>query len=103
MNRVEFALDEVYNFLLSFDDDTVAKILDDLEILDEVGHLLRPPKSKMVVKDLYELRVLGNLSIRIFYTFYKNKIFVVHAFVKKTQKTPKKEIDKALNILKHLR
>jgi len=39
MNRVEFARDEVYKFLLSFDDKTVARILGDLELLDELGHL----------------------------------------------------------------
>ena len=102
MNRVEFARDEVYKFLLSFDDKTVAKILGDLELLDELGHLLRPPKSKKVAKDLYELRVLGNLSIRIFYTFYKDKIFVLHAFIKKSQKIPQPELKKVINILKHL-
>ncbi|PIR68598.1 hypothetical protein COU49_00020 [Candidatus Nomurabacteria bacterium CG10_big_fil_rev_8_21_14_0_10_35_16] len=103
MNKVEFARDEVYNFLLSFDDETVAKILGDLELLSELGHLLRPPKSKIIRKDLYELRVMGKLSIRIFYAFYKNKIFILHAFVKKTQKTPKKELEKVINILKYLR
>jgi len=102
MNRVKFARDEIYDFLLSFDDGTVAKILGDLELLDELGHLLRPPKSKKIVKDLYELRVLGNLSIRIFYTFYKNNIVVLHAFVKKSQKIPKQELEKVINILRCL-
>jgi len=45
---------------------------------------------------------LGNLSIRIFYTFFKDKIFVLHAFVKKSQKIPKHELKKVINILKHL-
>lgn len=102
MNRVKFARDEIYDFLLSFDDGTVAKILGDLELLDELGHLLRPPKSKKIVKDLYELRVLGNLSIRIFYTFYKNNIVVLHAFIKKSQKIPKQELEKVINILRCL-
>ena len=102
MNRLEFARNETYNFLLSFDEETVAKVLGDLELLDELGYLLRPPKSKMIAKNLYELRVLGNLSLRIFYTFYKDKIFVLHAFVKKSQKIPKQELEKVSNILRHL-
>ena len=103
MNRVKFARDDIYSFLLSFDDETVAKILGDLEFLDELGNLLRPPKSKKIAKDLYELRVLGNLSIRILYTFYKGQIIVLHAFVKKSQKIPKRELDKVINILKYWR
>ena len=103
MNRVKFAIDSTYEFLLSFDDETVAKIIGDLELLDELGNLLRPPKSKMVAKNLYELRVLGNLSIRIFYTFYKGQIIILHAFVKKSQKIPKRELDKVINILKYWR
>lgn len=102
MNRVEFARSEVYKFLLSFPDDVVAKILGDLEILDEVGHLLRPPKSKKITDNLYELRILGNPSLRIFYTFYKTKIFILHAFVKKSQKIPPQELNKALYLLKNL-
>jgi phage-related protein len=102
MNKVKFLRDEVYDFLLSFNDETVAKILGDLELLDELGYLLRPPKSKKIAKDLYELRVLGDLSIRIFYTFYKDKIFILHAFIKKSQKIPKQELEKVTNILKSL-
>jgi phage-related protein len=102
VNRVEFINQEVYNFLLSFDDETVAKILGGLELLNELGYLLRPPKSKMIMKNLYELRISGNLSVRIFYTFYKNKIFVLHAFVKKSQKIPQQELKKVINILRHL-
>jgi phage-related protein len=102
MNRIKFLRDETYDFLLSFDDGTVARILGDLELLDELGYLSRPPKSKKIAKDLYELRVLGSLSIRIFYTFYKDQIFILHAFVKKSQKIPQPELQKVINILKSL-
>ena len=84
MTKIRFIKDDIYNFLLSFDDKTVAKILGDLELLEELGCLLRPPKSKKIAKNLYELRVLGNISIRIFYTFYKNEIFILDAFIKKS-------------------
>ncbi len=103
MNRVKFFRDEIYDFLLSFDDITAARVVGDLELLDELGHLLRPPKSKKIAKDLYELRVLGNISIRIFYTFHQGQIFILHAFVKKSQKIPKQEFKKVINILKSLR
>ena len=103
MYRLKFARDEVYAFLMSFEDDTVARITGSLELLDKMGSLIRLPKSKMVSRNLYELRVLGKPSLRIFYTFYKESIFVLHAFVKKTQKTPQKELNKALSTLRYLR
>lgn len=52
-------------------------------------------------KGLYEIRVEAGSSIyRIFSFFDKGNIVVVgNAYLKKTQKTPKKEIDKALRIM----
>ena len=102
MNRVKFARNDVYDFLMSFEDKTVARITGSLELLDKIGSFLRPPKSKMISKNLYELRILGKPSLRIFYTFYKESIFVLHAYVKKTQKISQKELNKALSILKYL-
>lgn len=51
---------------------------------------------------LYEIRVKqGNNIYRIFCFFEKgNVIIIVSGFQKKTQKTPKKEIEKALRIKK---
>ncbi|MEM9339691.1 MAG: type II toxin-antitoxin system RelE/ParE family toxin, partial [Bacteroidota bacterium] len=49
---------------------------------------------------LYEVRVqVGNNIFRIFCFFDKGQLVVLmNGFQKKTQKTPKKEIDKALKI-----
>ncbi len=49
---------------------------------------------------LYEIRVqLGRNIFRIFCFFDQGQLVVLaHGFQKKTQKTPKKEIDKALKI-----
>ncbi len=102
MNRVKFIRDEIQDFLLSFDDETVNKIINSLEVLDEFGEQIRPPKSKKVAKNIYELRVLGNLSVRIFYTFYTENIWVLHAFTKKSQKIPPKELKVVINRLNYL-
>ena len=52
-------------------------------------------------KGLYEIRVeIGNNIYRIFSFFDKGNLVVLgNAFQKKTQKTPKKEIEKALKIM----
>ncbi|OIO29822.1 hypothetical protein AUJ22_00750 [Candidatus Nomurabacteria bacterium CG1_02_31_12] len=96
MKRVKFLRDDIYTFLLSLDDVTTAKIINSLELLDELGEQIRPPRSKKVIKDIYELKIVSNLSVRIFFTFYKGEIWILHAFIKKSQKIPKKELDVAV-------
>jgi phage-related protein len=53
-------------------------------------------------KGLYEIRVeVGSNIYRIFSFFDKGNLIVLgNAFQKKTQKTPKQEIEKALKIMK---
>ncbi|MFQ8599957.1 MAG: type II toxin-antitoxin system RelE/ParE family toxin [Oscillospiraceae bacterium] len=53
---------------------------------------------KHIDGDLWELRPLEN---RIFFFYWRNDTFVLlHHFVKKSQKTPEKEIQKARNNMK---
>lgn len=102
MKRVRFIRDDIQTFLLSFDDSVVSKITSALELLDELGEQIRPPKSKKVAKNIFELRVLTDLSVRIFYAFYDENIWILHAFVKKSQKIPPKELKLVINRLKYL-
>ena len=102
MNRVKFVRDDIQEFLLSFNDLTVSKIINSLELLDELGESIRPPRSKKVAKRIYELRIISDLSVRIFYTFNNKNIVVLHAFVKKSQKIPLKELELAIHRLKYL-
>ena len=57
---------------------------------------------KHITEGLYELRTEYNGNIyRVFFIFDEYKIVVLfNGFQKKTQKTPKKEIDKAIMIKK---
>jgi phage-related protein len=102
MNRVKFLIDDTQDFLLSFDDLTVSKVINSLELLDELGERIRPPRSKKITKNIYELRIISNLSVRILYTFNKENIWILNAFVKKSQKIPKKELEKAIHRLEYL-
>jgi len=69
-----------------------------LLILQQEGNNLREPYSKPICDGLFELRVKFATDIaRVFYFFFiGQKIIVTSGFVKKTPKTPQKEIDKAL-------
>lgn len=52
-----------------------------------------PHVKKLTGSDLWEYRILGADSIRIFYVSMTGKTFLIlHGFKKKKQKTPSKEI-----------
>ena len=94
---VIFFNQKVKNSLYSFEGDSLSKIIKYIDLLKTFGHQLRMPYSKMILRNLYELRVHGQQEVRIFYCFHHNQAVVVHAFIKKSQKTPQKEIDTALS------
>ena len=71
----------------------LAKIQDYIKYLQRVGTQVREPYAKHLDGDLWELRPLRD---RILYAAFDGKSFILlHHFMKKTQKTPKKEIDQA--------
>ena len=77
------------------------KIIWTIRLIEELPRLPRNYfKHIEGTNGLYEIRVsLGNDSFRIFCFFDQEKIIVLgNGFQKKTQKTPKREIEKALKI-----
>lgn len=74
-----------------------AKVLKYIEFLRCQNGYLDEPYSKHIKGKIRELRVdFSKNKHRIFYfTFIKKTIILLHAFLKKTQKTPIKEIKKA--------
>ena len=84
-------------FLLSLDKKMRAKLADTISLLSDNGYELREPYSKHLSEGIFELRAkLGSDITRVLYFFYVDqKIILTNGFVKKTQKTPTSEIDKA--------
>ncbi|HEX4891138.1 MAG TPA: type II toxin-antitoxin system RelE/ParE family toxin [Alphaproteobacteria bacterium] len=76
-----------------------------VELLAEYGPSLRMPHSKAFGDGLFELRPRGKTGIgRGFYCFLAGKnIVVLHAFIKKSQHTPERELNLARKRLKELR
>lgn len=65
-----------------------------IELLSKNGMNLTKNIAKPIIQNIWELRPGNN---RIFYFYYENDTFVLlHQFRKKTQKTPQREIDRAL-------
>ena len=100
--RIEIYNDSFNEFIQSLEKDTIAKTIRVIELLEKFGNSLGIPHSKMVLKGIFELRIHGDQNIRIFYAFSKNKAILLHGFIKKTPKIPKKEIGIAIKRLNNL-
>lgn len=84
----------VEEFLSSLDIKMRSKFVGILEVLAEKGNQLREPYSKYIDDGIFEIRcIVGNDISRMLYFFYYNgRIIITNGFIKKTMKTPKKEI-----------
>ncbi len=87
----------VKEFLLSVDDKMRARLVRTIELLAQNGTTLRMPYSEHLVDGIYEIRAkIGSNISRVLYFFVIGKrIVLTNGFVKKTQKTPKNEIELA--------
>lgn len=76
------------------------KINDYIEILSRFGTAAGEPFVKHISDNLWELRPLKN---RIFFVARSgNNYMLLHHFIKKTRKTPQREIDKAMREIEDL-
>ena len=93
----------VLDFVLSLNFKQQAKIYREINLLEKFGNELHFPHVEKIsgekYKRLWELRIeLASDIFRIFYFIhYQNKVILLHGFQKKTQKTPSKELEIALN------
>ena len=87
----------VENFLDELDYKMRAKMLRMVLLLKENGNDLREPYSKYLEDGLFELRAKQGTNItRVLYFFmFDKEIIITNGFVKKTQKTPRAEIELA--------
>ena len=90
------------DFLLGLDKKMRAKMLRTIGLLAANGNRLREPYSKMLRDGILELRAkVGSDISRVLYFFVVNHdAILTHGFIKKTQKTPQAEIERALKCRK---
>lgn len=74
-----------------------AKVFGRLALLEEHGYRLGMPFSRHLEDGIYELRTpQGNNITRVLYFFVAGeRAIITHGFVKKTQRTPQREIERA--------
>ena len=74
------------------------KIIAYINMLSKYGTKIGEPYIKYLENNIWELRPIRD---RILFTYWDNNNFILlNIFIKQTQKTPKKEIEKAKRYLK---
>lgn len=77
----------------------ITKIVAYLDLLQIQGLSLGMPYIKHIKDEIWELRPLRD---RILFAYFENNKFILLSqFIKKTRKTPKKEIEKAIKYLEN--
>lgn len=84
----------VVEFLEGLSDSEAARVRARFLLLAESGtDLSMPYVRRMEGTSLWELRVLGRIQHRVFYVaLHGRRFLVLHAFTKKTQRTPAREL-----------
>lgn len=84
-------------FLLSVNDKMRARLLKTIDLLAVNGTNLRMPYSEHLVDGIFEIRAKSGSNIsRVLYFFViGRRIVLTNGFIKKTQKTPRGEIELA--------
>lgn len=87
----------VKDFMDTLDAKMFAKVVKTINMLKQIGPAMRLPYSEHFDDGIFEIRAKQGTNItRVLYFFFVGKkIILTNGFVKKTQKTPKKELDLA--------
>ncbi len=93
------------DFLDSLSEGDIVKVFARIDFLiarRELGKNVSPKLSKLLRDGIFELKCeLTDRTTRIFYFFVKrSRMVITHGFIKKTQKTPGSEIERAIRLRK---
>lgn len=92
----------VQEFIDNLDTIVGSRVYQDIKSLKEFGKNLGLPYARKIGDNMYELRTRGKTQVRLIYCFDGNECYVVHGFLKKTNKIPVKEIRVAKKRIKQL-
>lgn len=92
--QIVFYSDEVETEIEAMSADLVARFAHFIELLKLFGPALREPHTKALGDGLFEARLKGKETIaRVFFAYEKGRIVIMlHGFIKKSQKTPLREL-----------
>ena len=92
----------VEKFILNLNQSLQQKISRYIATLQKHGYEASMPLTRKMSNNLFELRIAGSVQVRIFYTLVKGEAWLVHAFVKTSQRTPKQHLELAMKRAKSL-
>ena len=102
--KVTFFNLKVKEETLNFPDGILSNLLHILEIIEEFGPNAGKPYTAPMGHGLFEIRARGKEGIgrSLFCTVKGQEIIILNSFIKKTQKTPRKEIEIARKRMKEI-
>ena len=103
VKKKEFVLTaELSRFVRQQPDDVQAQFNKLVKQLETNGFLVLPYGKKLSgYENLFEIRIVSGNSVRVFYCYLEHDLILgVSGFEKKSLKTPKQEIKKALKIIR---
>lgn len=103
--RIEYYSASVAEEILDLPDALAARYVVLTRRIQAVGPNLGPPHTDAFGDGLFELRLKGHEGIaRVFFcTLVGRRVMMLHSFIKKTQKTPQREIEIALKRMKEVK
>ncbi len=93
--RTPLGREPVAEFVDLLSESDAAKVFRTIGLLAQKGVLLKEPYTRQMAGKMRELRVSCNRrEVRILYfPFERRTLLLLHAFIKKTKKTPRREIE----------
>ena len=93
--RLEYYNKELQSLILDMSAELQARYIHYTDRMERYGANLGMPHTRAMGEGLFELRLRGEANIaRVFYcTLAGKRIVMLHAFIKKTQKTPASELE----------
>lgn len=89
---VRYFSNNIRKFIDSLEPLTIVKTFRTIDLLSKFGNRLGMPHSRTLKNGLFELRVRGVQDVRLIYCFHASHVVILHAFLKKTQRTLPREL-----------
>jgi len=102
---IEFYSENVERDTFGFPAGILAHFIHILEIIRDIGPNLGMPYTRPMGDGLFEIRSKGKEGIgrSLFCTIKGRKIIILHSFIKKSAKTPKRELKIAMKRMKEVK
>jgi phage-related protein len=103
--KITFFNSKVESVTLSFPPSILANLLHILEMIEDYGPALGKPHTAPMGSGMFEVRAKGKEGIgrSLFCIIKGEEIVILHSFVKKSQKTSKKDLDLAKQRMKEIK